>query len=224
LRSGWAHGPPAAGRQRSTLWRQDQSEGQIEGQIALVRAYLGLAGAGLCSCSAWSPALPAATQPFGDSWLGEGLRFDSVKGTPGHGCFSLMYPVTMSPVSCPSVPLGAALGALIMRRPWGLRGRAELGSVSGSGNPAGVRGACGPLLPRPDAAAEGSSACRRSCCTMGHQRQEGGRTYRRALGDPRRPRHASAMRTPGEARGTCAMGGGELRNAGGARATGLSCG
>jgi hypothetical protein len=33
---------------------QDQSEWQIEWQIALARACLGLACAGLCSCSAWS--------------------------------------------------------------------------------------------------------------------------------------------------------------------------
>ena len=50
-------------------WRiQDQTEWQIEWQTVLVRAYLRLAGAGLCSCSGWSCPLPAVTEPAGHSW------------------------------------------------------------------------------------------------------------------------------------------------------------
>ena len=50
-------------------WRkQDQTEWQIEWQMALVRASLRPADAGLCSCSGWPGALPAVTEPAGDPW------------------------------------------------------------------------------------------------------------------------------------------------------------
>jgi hypothetical protein len=54
---------------------QDQTEWQIEWQTAPARACRGLAGAGLCSCSGWSRALPEVTEPARGPWQGEGLRW-----------------------------------------------------------------------------------------------------------------------------------------------------
>ena len=47
---------------------QDQTEWQIEWQTALAGACPGCAGAGLCSRSAWSAVLPAASESYGDTW------------------------------------------------------------------------------------------------------------------------------------------------------------
>jgi hypothetical protein len=56
-------GPAPADR-----WDQDQSEWQIEWQPVLAGACLGLADAGLCSRSAWSPVLPAVTESDSHLW------------------------------------------------------------------------------------------------------------------------------------------------------------
>ena len=47
---------------------QDQSEWQIEWQMALARACLGPADASLCSRSAWSGVLPAVTESNSHLW------------------------------------------------------------------------------------------------------------------------------------------------------------
>jgi hypothetical protein len=50
------------------LPEQDQTEWRIEWQTAPARACRGLAGAGLCSCSGWSSALPAVLEPARGPW------------------------------------------------------------------------------------------------------------------------------------------------------------
>ena len=63
-------------------WGQDQSEWQIEWQMALARAHPGLVGAGLCSCSAWSDFV---TRNYGTARLSMVRRRSTVrfrKGAP----------------------------------------------------------------------------------------------------------------------------------------------
>ena len=66
---------------QGSSWRkQDQTEWQIEWQMALVKAYLRLADAGLCSCSGWPGAPTCGNRTCRRSMVRRGLRFDSVRG------------------------------------------------------------------------------------------------------------------------------------------------